>query len=159
MERFFIIIGRVLWTSVEALFGAAVFWIPDIVVHSVTPRLSPLIGLVVFSWFLPVITLVGLEVLCRHRREGTNRVLTALAMIFGIWVFGPLCTAINLNLSGGSFDLETVAVLTAMFPLSMIDLSTYDGTLFAIFLTTLVLLISAASKRHFPKWYPINKAG
>jgi hypothetical protein len=148
---------RVFWAPADVLWGAAWFWIPDILVHAIAPRYAPVIGLLIFSWLLPVTTLVGLKIMSDRRRGWTNRALIALAMIFGIWVLGPSCTALNLNFSGGTFDAETIGALTAIFPLSMLDLSTYDGTLLALFLTTLTLLFSASTKLRLPKWFLINQ--
>jgi len=80
----------------------------------------------------------------------------ALAMITGIWLFGPLCTLLNLKLSGGSFDAGSVVELTAIAPLSMIDLATYDGTLFALPLATLIVFLSAFKEGRPLKRFPIK---
>lgn len=152
-----VIARRVFWVPADVLWGAALFWIPDILVHVVAPRYAPIIGLLIFSWLLPLTTLVGLKIMTDRRPGWTNRALIALAMIFGIWFLGPLCTALNLNLSGGSFEAKTIAELTAIFPLSMLDLSTYDGTLLALFLATLMLLFSTSTKLRLPKWFLINQ--
>jgi len=50
---------------IDLIVGAVLFWLPDAIVHIVAPRYAPLIGLVFFSWFLPLITLAGLEALFR----------------------------------------------------------------------------------------------
>lgn len=152
-----IIARRVVWAPADVLWGAAWFWIPDIIVHAIAPSYAQKIGLLIFSWLLPLTTLVGLKIMTDRRHGWTNRVLIALAMIFGIWFLGPFCTALNLNLAGGTFDAKTVAVLTAIFPLSMLDLSTYDGTFFALFLTTLTLLLSTSTELRLPKWFLINQ--
>ena len=148
---------RVFWVPVDALWGAAWFWIPDILVHGIAPSYAPRIALLILSWLLPLTTLVGLKIMTDRRRGWTNHALIALAMIFGIWFLGPFCTALNLNLGGGTFDAKTIAVLTAMFPLSMLDLSTYDGTLLALLLTTLMLLSSTSTELSLLKWLHINQ--
>jgi hypothetical protein len=147
----------VFWVPADVLWGAALFWIPDILVHIITPRYAPIIGFLIFSWLLPLATLVGLKIMTDRRPGWTNRAVTAIAMIFGIWFLGPLCAALNLNLSGGTFDAKTVAELTAIFPLSMLDLATYDGTLFALFLTTFTLLFSTSTESRLLKWLHINQ--
>ena len=152
-----VVARRVFWVPADALWGAALFWIPDILVHVVAARYAPMIGLLIFSWLLPLTTLVGLKIMSDRRPGWTNRALIALAMIVGIWLLGPLCTALNLNLSGGTFDAKTIAELTAIFPLSMLDLSTYDGTLLALFLATLVLLFSTSTELPLLKWLHINQ--
>jgi|GEM_PF-2354727 len=147
-----VIIGRALWIPVDVVWGAIFFWTPDMLVHAVAPSYAPAIGLFLFSWFLPLVALIGLEVMWHRRREGGNRALIALAMGFGIWLFGPLCTLLDASRSGGTIDAKTVAVLTAMAPLSMIDLATYDGTLLALPLATIVLLFSTAKEWNLAAW-------
>ena len=156
MERG-VVARRVFWAPADALWGAALFWIPDILVHVVAARYAPKIGLLIFSWLLPLTTLVGLKIMSDRRPGWTNRALIALSMIVGIWLLGPLCTVLNFNLSGGTFDAKTIAKLTAIFPLSMLDLATYDGTLLALFLATLILLFSTSTELRILKWLHINQ--
>jgi hypothetical protein len=70
-----VIARRVFWAPVDVLWGAAWFWIPDILVHAIAPRYAPQIAFLILSWLMPLTTLVGLKIMTDRRRGWTNRVL------------------------------------------------------------------------------------
>ncbi len=70
----------------------------------------------------------------------------------GIWLFGPVMMSVSASNSGGGFSrpdgLHFVLVGTCVFPVFTFIMSTYDGTLGALLITSVLLpLMSALSGR------------
>lgn len=73
-----------------------------------------------------------------------------LAMLLGIWFFGPLAIAVGGIPNGGTFltleNMPQFFYLWAIFPFSTFVMSTYSGSLGGVILVTLTLLITASVK-------------
>lgn len=131
------------------LVGAAVHWVPDILIQWVRPPHYIWISLLTF--FVPVVVGVAWFLLSRRPAHSRFPAGLPLFMLLGIWLFGPLAIAIGILPAGGKF-LETdqlggFFMLWAMFPASTFMMSTYSGSLGGVGLATLVLIVAAAVSR------------
>jgi hypothetical protein len=86
------------------------------------------------------------------QQVGCPRFGFAGAMLLGIWITAPFwITLAGTAVPGQGFHMagawSYVAVTTALFPLSVIMMATYDGSLFAVLLTSVALL--AFSAKHW----------
>lgn len=132
---------------IYALLGALVFWTPNVVVHWIIAyRFSGfvVIGLTVL---LPAVTILFFRAFLWPRLKQESRLSPALFAVLGIWIAGPSMLTISASFCGGGLtqpDAWRFFVFgTILFPLFTIVMSAYDGTIFALFLTTLLLPILA----------------
>jgi hypothetical protein len=133
-----------------ALLGALVFWTPNIVVHWIIAyRFSGfvVIGLTVL---LPAVTLLFFRAFLWPSLGQQSRLSPALFAVLGIWITGPSMLTFSSSFCGGGLtqpDAWRFFVFgTLLFPLFTLVMSAYDGTIFALFLTTLLLPILANSR-------------
>src|SRR5260370_7698704 len=91
---------------------------------------------------LPLITCLALTFYWRIRRTPQDKLAFALFAVLGIWLFGPVMMSVSASNTGGGFSLPDglhfVLVGTCMFPVFTFIMSTYDGTLGALLLTTVL---------------------
>lgn len=132
-----------------ALLGALVFWTPNIVVHWIIAyRISGfvVIGLTVL---LPAVTILFFRAFLWPSLKLESRLSPALFAVLGIWITGPSMLTFSASFCGGGLtqpDAWRFFVFgTLLFPLFTFVMSAYDGTIFALFLTTLLLPILANS--------------
>jgi len=76
------------------------------------------------------------------------------AMLLGIWITAPFwITLAGTAVPGQGFHMagawSYVALTTALFPLSVIMMATYDGSLFAVLLTSVSLLAFSVKRWSF----------
>jgi hypothetical protein len=137
------------------LYGALLFWTPDILVHGVTGQKFDDIWLV--TLLPPLLCILGY---CWLAYRSTTE-LTGLQpglMLLGIWCAGGIGTMLASSFAGGGFaganqwhDATGISLATIVFPPLSFMLATYDGTLFALLGITLLLSLEAAglSARRF----------
>ena len=146
---------RIIWILIDAVAGAMFFWTPSIALHAAEKNNFGGRDALVLTLLIPIITITGFEVIAHFQQKTANRIIIALSMIFGIWFFGPLSFFVSASFTGGGFAQpdawQTIATLTLIFPLAMLDISTYDGTLFAVALVTGALTINMFRKSLFWK--------
>jgi len=130
-----------------ALLGALVFWTPNVVVHWIIAyRFSGfvVIGLTVL---LPAVTILFFRAFLWPSLKQESRLSPALFVVRGIWIAGPSILTFSSSFCGGGLtqpDAWRFFVFgTLLFPLFTFVMSAYDGTIFALFLTTLLLPILA----------------
>ena len=130
-----------------ALLGAFVFWTPNVVVHWIIAyRFSGfvVIGLTVL---LPALTILFFRAFLWPSLKQESRLSLALFAVLGIWITGPSMLTFSASFCGGGLtqpDAWRFFVFgTLLFPLFTLVMSAYDGTIFALFLTTLLLPILA----------------
>lgn len=133
-----------------ALLGALVFWTPNIVVHWIIAyRFSGfvVIGLTVL---LPAVTILFFRLFLWPTLKQESRLSPALFAVLGIWIAGPSMLTFSASFCGGGLtqpDAWRFFVFgTLLFPLFTFVMSAYDGTVFALLLTTLLLPILANSR-------------
>jgi hypothetical protein len=109
---------------------------PTLLLHVVRGSLFSGRDVLVLSALLPGLVLIGFGVIARY----VGPRATALWMLLGIWLPGPLLMTINWTFAGGGLaragGLRLAAVGTALFPVYAFLMSTYDGTLFALLLAS-----------------------
>jgi hypothetical protein len=134
----------------HALLGALVFWTPNIVVHWIIAyRFSGfvVIGLTVL---LPAVTVLFFRAFLWPSQKQESRLSPALFAVLGIWIAGPSMLTFSASFCGGGLtqpDAWRFFVFgTLLFPLFTFVMSAYDGTVFAVMLTTLLLPILANSR-------------
>ncbi len=136
------------WTRTLGLMllGAASFWLPDVIIHAVrTNKLN--------SWDVRIITLVlPLTLLCtfvtaKRARNAVRPSRIGFPMLAGVWLLGGLFMTVGASFSGGSFmspDGARGAVLMtllSLFPMYTFIMATYDGSLGALLLVTVVAFL------------------
>jgi hypothetical protein len=143
-------LGRATKALTHALLGGLVFWTPNVVVHWIIAyRFSGfvVIGLTVL---LPATTIFFFRMILWPSPKQQSRLSQALFAVLGIWVAGPSMMTFSSSFCGGGFsqpDAWRFFVFgTLLFPVFTFVMSAYDGTLFALLLTTLLLPILANSR-------------
>ena len=133
-----------------ALLGGLVFWTPNVVVHWIIGyRFSGfvVIGLTVL---LPVTTIVFFRTFVWPSLLQESRLSQTVFAVLGIWITGPSMLTFSSSFCGGGLtqpDAWRFFVFgTLLFPLFTFVMSAYDGTVFAVMLTTLLLPILANSR-------------
>ena len=133
--------------------GGLIFWAPSVLLHWLRGSRfsrSDAIGLTVV---LPISTILLFIVGRKISGEAKNRAPEILFALLGVWLFGPLMMSVSQTFGGGGFSKPDgwhfVLLGTSLFPVFTFMLSTYDGTLGALLLTT-ALLLSFAAKRNGP---------
>jgi hypothetical protein len=117
-----------------ALLGGLVFWTPNVVVHWIIAYR--------FSGFV----VIGLTVLL----PATSRLSQAVIAVLGIWITGPSMLTFSSSFCGGGLsqpDAWRFFIFgTLLFPLFTLVMSAFDGTFFALLLTTVLLPVLASSR-------------
>lgn len=129
------------------------FWMPIVTVRMIFGSdWGVLITVFVLTLLLPVFGCFVLEALTRKWHK--DRLIPSVAMITGIWATTAFWTTLAHTLiPGEGFHAAGawgyVGLMTAFFPLTTIMISTYDGSLFAVLLTTIVLLLFSTGQPSF----------
>lgn len=135
-----------------ALLGALVFWTPNILVHwMIAYRFS---GFVVLglTTLLPATTILFFRKVSWPSLKQHSRPSQALFAVLGIWIAGPSMLTFSSSFCGGGLtqpDAWRFFVFgTFLFPVFTLVMSAFDGTFFALLLTTLLLpiLVNSISK-------------
>jgi MFS family permease len=140
-------LGRTTKAFTHALLGGLVFWTPNVVVHWIIAyRFSGfvVIGLTVL---LPATTILFFRKISWPSPKQLSRLSPSLFAVLGIWIAGPSMMTFSSSFCGGGLsqpDAWRFFVFgTLLFPLFTLVMSAYDGTFFALLLTTLLLPILA----------------
>jgi hypothetical protein len=134
------------------LLGGIGFWLPDIILHALRAydfygRDVGIITLVSPLAFLVTFFLV-------NRTEKTfPRAQVVLGLITGVWLFGGFFMMIGATFSGAGFKTgpgdAMIGILLSILPMYTFIMATYDGTLAALLLATVVaFLLWALAMRH-----------
>jgi hypothetical protein len=119
------------------------FWAPDVLLHWLHGYWFSGLDVVVLTVLLPLTTALVVAIVLKRSVNTENRLLSALSALVGIWLFGPLMMSVGATSSGGGFSQpngwHVVLIGTCLFPVFTFMMSTYDGTLGALLLTTALL--------------------
>jgi hypothetical protein len=133
-----------------ALLGGFVFWAPNVLVHWIIAyRFSGyvVLGLTVL---LPATTVLFFRTLLWPALKQEVRLNRAVFAVLGIWVTGPSMLTFSSSFCGGGLtqpDAWRFFVFgTLLFPLFTLVMSAFDGTFFALLLTTVLLPVLANSR-------------
>ena len=116
------------------------FWLPDILLHWLRGHRYSGLDVLVLTALLPITTALVLAIIWERSQNIENRQPTALSALVGIWLFGPLMMFVAESFTGGGFSKpggwQFVLKGTIFFPVVTFMMSTYDGTLGAVLLTS-----------------------
>jgi hypothetical protein len=132
---------------INMLLGGIVFWAPNIAVHWMTGYRFSYSDAIGVTFLLPAATYLFFRLVFWPWRKLEDRLPPALFAVLGIWITGPAMLTFSASFCGGGLtqpDAWHFFVFgTLLFPLFTFVMSTYDGTLFALLLVTLLLPILA----------------
>ena len=142
------------WTSAldaltHMLLGGFVFWAPNVLVHWMRASRFSNFDVIGLTVLLPATTYLFFQMLWWLARNRSDRLSPALFAVLGIWIIGPSMLTLSLiscdRLSRpDAWHFFTIGTL--LFPLFTFLMSTYDGSVFAVFLATLALPIFANAR-------------
>jgi len=128
------------WALIWLACGAVLFWTPDVVLHGLAAGKFSGRHVLILTYGLPLVVLTSLLLIGRFRWT-ENRKLIAPFVLLGIWLAGGLAMTIGATFSGGGFATSggwKGLGLGAIPPFTLM-MASYDGSLFALLLTTLCL--------------------
>jgi hypothetical protein len=128
-------------SNIKATFiGGAIFWSPSILLHAVRGYNFSGVDVLMLTVLLPTIVMMCVAYGQRLRVGADRSRASALWVMVGIWVLGPLCLMVSASFSGGGFASEVgwvqVIIATLGAPIFTFIMSTYDGTLLAVLITS-----------------------
>ena len=143
-------LGRTAKALTYALLGGLVFWTPNVVVHWIIAYQFSGFVVIVLTVLLPATTILFFRTFLWPSLRQESRLSLALFVVLGIWITGPSMLTFSSSFCGGGLsqpDAWRFFVFgTLLFPLFTLVMSAYDGTFFALLLTTLLLPILANSR-------------
>lgn len=137
---------RILEARSYAFLGGLIFWVPDIVLHWLSGNLFSGWDVLILTLSLPLITCSVLVLHWRRSLERESHAPEAFAALVGIWLFGPAMMSLGwVFTSAPPHRLLFVVGCSVLFPVCTPMMSTYDGTLFAVLITTALLPLLSIS--------------
>jgi len=128
------------------LLGGFFFWAPSVLLHWFRGHKFSGLDVLAVTVLLPFTTvlLFGAVPKTTVFEVPENHKQAALSALLGIWLLGPLMMSLGWSSSGGGFSGSGgwlfVTLGTAAFPVFTFIMSTYDGTLAALSITTAALV-------------------
>jgi hypothetical protein len=128
------------------ILGAFTFWSPDAVWHAI--RSSKFNGrdAIALTILLPLIVLM-VYVRLRKRYQSEGRKPIGWPLILGVWLLGGFFMTIGASFAGGGFAGQDglsggiKMVLISFLPIFTVPMATYDGSLGALFIVSVVALL------------------
>lgn len=145
--------SKVLYFACAFAAGSLSFWSPIVLTRMIFgDDWGTLFTILPLTLLLPVLACFVMEILTeRWLRERPG---FASAMILGIWVTTAFWSTLTLTFNPGegfhaAGAWNYIGLMTALFPVTTIMISTYNGSLFAILFTTVALAIFSGSRWSF----------
>lgn len=139
-EKTVVISKRMLEVRRYVLLGGLIFWVPDVLLHWLRGMLFSRWDVLPLTVLLPVIACTVLMLFWKRSQQRDDRSPEAFAAVAGIWILGPAMMSLGWISSSAHFaGFRFVFVCTAVFPICTPMMSTYDGTLLALLITTALL--------------------
>ena len=127
--------------------GAVGFWLPDTLWHVIRRSNFDFWDFIILSALLPL-TLLGTYLLVKKRfGDGTS---VGAPLMVGVWCLGGVFIIAGASFSGGGifgpdgFRGAVLVLIYSLIPGVIIDLATYDASLYALFVASIASLIIAA---------------
>lgn len=145
--------GKLLYFARAFAVGSLSFWAPILIVRMVFgPDWGVMLTMLPLTALLPVLACFVLESFADRWKR--TRPAFAIGMVGGIWATAPFwITFANSFKSGEGFHAAGawgyVGLMTASFPLTTVMMSTYDGSLFALLLTSGALFVLSVTSWSF----------
>lgn len=128
------------------LAGAVAFWLPDVVWHAIRQYKFGTWDAIEMNILMPL-SLLGMYVHLRRRTKESTR-FVGWPLILGVWCLGGLFVMMGATFTGGGFsdpncinDAVTLILALTFLPLFLIDAATYDASLPALILVTVIALV------------------
>jgi hypothetical protein len=132
--------------------GGFSFWAPSVFLHWLRGYGFSRWDVFALTVLLPVTTGLVFARDWKRFRNTEDRLSAALLALLGIWLLGPLMMSVGATFrSGGLSQAEgwdIVLLGTCLFPVFTLIMSTYDGTLAALLITTLLMALTAHRASH-----------
>lgn len=129
------------------ILGGIVFWTPNIAVHWMRGYLFSYSDAIGITFLLPALAYLFFHGVWWPWRKPDDRFSLALFAVLGIWITGPAMLTFSASFCGGGLSQPGAwhffVIGTLLFPLFSFVMSTYDGTLFALLIVTLLLPLLA----------------
>jgi hypothetical protein len=131
------------WTFIS--IGALAFWLPDVFVHLLRRKSFDSPDVWLLTVLMPLCVFAALYIFAK--RLATSFSNGALRMLCGIWLFGGVFISIAGTFSDGGFAGPDgirgglIVIAMSLIPLVTFMLATYDGSLGALAIATVVLVI------------------
>jgi hypothetical protein len=121
-----------------------VFWLPDTILHALRAYNFNRRDVVIITIVSPLTLLVAFFLV--NRTEKTfPRTQIILGLITGVWMFGGFFMTIGAAFSSAGFKTSLggamIAILLSLLPMYTYIMATYDGTLAALLLATVVAFL------------------
>jgi hypothetical protein len=133
------------------LLGGIGFWLPDAILHALRASGFNRRDVGIITIVSPLMLLVTFFLVNRTQKT-VPREQIALGLITGVWMFGGLFMAIGATFSGAGFKTAPggamIAILLSLLPMYTYIMATYDGTLAALLLATVVAFLLWILARH-----------
>jgi hypothetical protein len=127
--------------------GAVGFWLPDTLWHAIRRSNVDFSDFIALSALLPL-TLLGTYFLAK-KRFGDGASVGAPLMV-GVWCLGGIFIMVGASFSGGGilgpdgFHGAVLVLICSFIPGIIIELATYDGSLYALFVASIASVIIGA---------------
>jgi hypothetical protein len=127
-----------------ACVGGLAFWIPDTVVHAIYRYSFDRMGVLLVTVAAPLTLLVSLLGCARAFRVTAG--VVAIRALAGVWLLGGVFMTVASSFSGGGFLSPDgfpgglKLILMSLLPPVTFMMATYDGSLGALLLVSLILL-------------------
>jgi hypothetical protein len=130
--------------------GGVIFWLPDIFLHGLRQKEFSGADTAILTVLLPAIALLTSIWLGEFWTSRFGKRPWHLWTLLGIWVIGPWLIWIGWTIGGRSSigDLSEMFLLCAVFPFGAYVMSTYDGTLWALLFSTVLLPFAKRGATH-----------
>jgi hypothetical protein len=129
--------------------GAFSFWSPDVLLQAIRGGNLSTSDWHLITYACPAVAAITYSLVFVWNRSQGSRSNISLRMVLGIWVSGPLAMMVGASFGRGGFATHdsfvfaviSVIVGTILFPFATFMMATYDGSLFALLLTTALLVV------------------
>lgn len=132
-------------TLAYILIGGVAFWAPDILIPAFRRSTAvDAIGALSMTILLPAVLVAVYFVIRRYAKPDKQAPSIALFLGIGVWLLGPLCMMFAWTFVGGGFaKMEGVGymLLCSVFPPGTFMMSTYDGSLGALVLVSILVVV------------------
>jgi hypothetical protein len=127
------------------VLGAVGFWLPDVLLHAWRRNNFNARDIGIVTTVAPLMLLI-IFLLVKHNDKVIPQKQVAPSLLAGVWMFGGLFMLLAASFSSGGFTSlsasESVTrVLLSVIPIYTFMMATYDGTLGALLLVTVVILL------------------
>ena len=140
-----VVVSKRDWVFAAVFFQAALaFWLPSIVVHAMRGPRFGVLDMMIISVACPGTAAIVFAALSLLER-GCSLAWRASTFLLGVWIWGPPSMTVSAAISKGGLhmlsDLEGFVFLWAFFPVTTPMMATYDGSLFALIMTTCIFAV------------------